>query len=42
MKVWVRMAASIIGGLVFIGDVTADRSCRINCEVYGATLSDQI
>lgn len=26
----------------FVGDVIADRSCRIDCEVYGATLSAQI
>ena len=30
------------GSLVFIDDVTADRSSRMNSEAYSATLSAQI
>ena len=33
------MAANGTGSLVFIVDVTADRSSRMNFEVYRATLS---
>ncbi len=36
------MASSGTGLLVFIGDVTEDRSSRMNSEVYGDILSVQI
>lgn len=39
---WACMAASGTRSLVFIGDVTADRISRINCEVYRFILSTQI
>lgn len=39
---WHFMAASGIWPLVFIDDVTADRSSRTNSEVYRTILSAQI
>ena len=39
---WPCMAASGTGSLVFIDDVTADKSSRMKAEVFGATLSAQI
>ncbi len=39
---WACMASSGTGLLVFIDDVTEDRSSRINSEVYKAILSAQI
>ena len=39
---WACMAASGTESLVFIDDVTADRSSRVNSEVYRAILSAQI
>ena len=39
---WACMAANGTGSLVFIDDVTADRSSRMNSEVYRATLPAQI
>ena len=36
---WVCMAASGTGSLLFIDDVTADRSSGINSEVYRSILS---
>lgn len=36
------MAANRTGPLVFIDDVAAGRSCRMNVEVYGALLSAHI
>lgn len=36
------MAASATGSLVFIDDVTADGSSRMNCEVCKGILSAQI
>ena len=39
---WTCMAASGTGSLVFTEDVTADRSSRMNSEVYWAQLSAQI
>ena len=35
------MAANGTGSLVFIDDVTADRSSRMNSEVHGAIRSAQ-
>ena len=39
---WTCMAASGTGSLVFINDVTTDRSSKMNSEVYRALLFDQI
>ena len=39
---WTCMAANGTESLVFIDDVTADRSSRMNSEVYRALLSAQI
>ena len=39
---WACMAANGTGSLVFIDDVTADRSSRMNSEVYRAVRSAQI
>ena len=39
---WAYMAASGTGSLVFIDDVTADKSSRMNSGVYKALLSAQI
>ncbi|CAM4736095.1 unnamed protein product, partial [Leuciscus chuanchicus] len=39
---WACMASSGTGSLVFIDDVTEDRSSRMNSEVYGNVLSAQI
>ena len=39
---WARMAASGTGSLVFIDDVTADKSSRMNSEVFWAILSAHI
>lgn len=39
---WACIAVSGVTSLVFIDDVTADRSSRKNCEVYMAVLSAQI
>ncbi len=39
---WACMAASGTGSLVFIDDVTADKSSRINSEVFQAILSAHI
>ncbi len=36
---WACMAASGTGSLVFIDDVTADKSSRMNSEVFRAILS---
>ncbi len=36
---WAYMAASGTGSLVFIDDVTADKSSRMNSEVFRAILS---
>lgn len=36
---WACMAASEIGSLMFIDDMTADSSSRKNCEVCRAILS---
>lgn len=35
---WIRMADSRSGSLLFIDDVTADRSSRMNCKMYMALL----
>ena len=42
MIAWAYMAASGTGSLVFIDDVTADKSSRMNSGVYKALLSAQI
>lgn len=39
---WTYMAASGTRSLVFIDDVTADRSSRMNCEGYRAVVSAPI
>ncbi len=39
---WACMAASGTGSLVFIDDVTADKSSRMNSEVFRAILSAHI
>ena len=39
---WTFVAANVIGSLVFIDDVSADISSRMNSEVYRAQLSAQI
>ena len=39
---WACMSASGTGSLVFINNVTADRSSRMNSEVYRAIFSAQI
>ena len=39
---WACMAANGTGSLVFIDDVTADKSSRMNSEVFRAILSAQI
>ncbi len=39
---WACMAASVPGSLVFIDDVTADKSSRMNSEVFRAILSAHI
>ena len=39
---WSCMAANGTESLVFIDDVTADRSSKVHSEVYRATLSAQI
>ena len=39
---WACMAANGTGSLVFIDDVTADKSSRIHSEVFRAILSAQI
>lgn len=39
---WECMAAHGTGSLVFIGDVTADKSSRMNSEVFKATLCAHI
>lgn len=39
---WTCMASCGSGPLVFIDAVIADRSIRMNCEVYRAVLSAQI
>ena len=39
--VWTCMAANGTGSLVFIDDVTADKSSRMDAEVYRALLSVQ-
>ena len=39
---WACMAASGMGSLVFIDDVTADRNRTIHSEVWINILSDQI
>ena len=39
---WTCMAANGTGSLVFFDDVTADRSSRMNSEVYRVILSAQI
>ena len=40
--VWACMAANGTGSVVFIDDVTADKSSRMNSEVFRAILSAQI
>lgn len=42
VMVWVCIAAHITGLLVFIDDVTAGRSSRMNSEVYWAVRSAHI
>ena len=42
VKAWACMAASGTGSLVFIDDVTADKSSRMNSEVFQAILSAHI
>ena len=42
VMVWACMAASGTGSLLFIDDVTADKSSRMNSEVFGAILSAHI
>lgn len=42
LMAWACMAASEIGSLSFTNDVTADRSSRMNSQVYRAILSAQI
>ena len=39
---WACMAANGTGSLVFIDDVTADKSSRMNSEVFRAMLSAHI
>ena len=39
---WACMAANGTGSLVFIDDVTADKSSRMNSEVFRAILSAHI
>ena len=39
---WACMAANETGSLVFIDDVTADKSSRMNSEVFQAILSAHI
>jgi len=39
---WARMASSGTGSLVFIDDVTEDRSSQMNSEVYRNIMSTQI
>ena len=39
---WACMAANGTGSLVFIDDVTAGRSSKMNSEVYRAILSAQL
>lgn len=39
---WTSMAASGTGSLVFIDDVTADRSSRMNSEVHSSVLSAHV
>ena len=42
VMVWACMAANGTGSLVFIDDVTADKSSRMNSEVFRAILSAHI
>ena len=42
VMVWACMAASGTGSLIFIDDVTADKSSRMNSEVFRAILSAHI
>ena len=42
MVAWTCIAASGTGSLVFISDVTADRSAKMNSEGYRAIISAHI